>query len=262
MSVTINDRSLADLVYMVSELDGHLAPTVPRREGVALANGPGVWGTTVTIEPRTITVGLDVRPTTLAARQTLMDSLKRRLAGLLELRTDDLPGRVVSCLLSGIAVEFYTGAYALPAVYVRLQFTAIDPARTDVEPLVYGLSTARTACPLGTDPVAPTLWIYGSCTNPVVIVRSAAGAEVSRMTFTVVLGTNDALLIDGGTQQITRTVAGVVQTGTNSGLAAFTSGAFPLLAPDDGTPDGAWPTIELTASSGTPTGLALYSRRW
>lgn len=266
MSVYINDRPLAALVYGVNELDGHLAPALPQRAPVPLANSAAIFGTTVTVESRSVVVGLDVRPTTLVNRQTLIDTLKRRMAGLLELRTDDLPGRVLRCLLAGVQVELYTAALVNPACYITLTFTAVDPARHDVEPLVYGLSTARTVCPVGTDTSAPRVWLFGAATavvNPAILVRSLTGAEVARMTFTVSLAQNDALVIDAGTQQIERYVAGVLQIGTGSGLAALTSGRFPILSPEDAADEGGtMPTVELTATSGTPTGLILYTRRW
>jgi hypothetical protein len=99
--------------------------------------------------------------------------------------------------------------------------------------------------------------------NPVVIVRDHTGTEVMRLTLTGSLGANDALAIDGATQQIDRFAIGVLQTGTNSGLGWLTSGRFPLLDPTDANPDApAWGTIELAATSGTPTGLVAYHRRW
>ena len=60
-------------------------------------------------------------------------------------------------------------------------------------------------------------------------------------------------------QTIARYVSGVLQTGANGGNAWLTSGQFPLLAPEDAI-EGAGVTVELTATSGTPTGLLLYTR--
>lgn len=263
MSVLVNGRDLATLVYGISELDGHLAPQVPQRAPVALANSPGVYGTEITVSPREVRVGLDVRPTTLADRQTVMDTLKRRLGGLLELTTLDLPTRVLRCELQGVDVELYTGAFAIPACFVTLRFVAVDPARWDVQPLTYGLSTSRTACPLGTDTSAPVLEVWGTCTNPVVILRAHTGREVARLTLTASLASTDALVIDTAAQTITRLNSGVEQTGVSAGLTALTSGTFPILSPEDASPLGtAWPTLELSAASGTPTGLVTYFRRW
>jgi hypothetical protein len=60
-------------------------------------------------------------------------------------------------------------------------------------------------------------------------------------------------------QRIARYVAGVLQTGTSAGDAWLTSGQFPLLDPADAI-GGDGITMELTATSGTPTGLAVYTR--
>lgn len=263
MSVTINGRTLDALVYQVCELAGHVAPTTPQRAPVGLAGAPGVYGTELTVSPREVTVGLDVRPTTLSDRQTVMDTLRRRLGGLLELTTLDLPTRVLRCELQGVETDFYSGAYAQTAVYVRLRFVAVDPARWDIQPLTYGLSTARTACPVGTDTSAPVLELYGSCTNPAVTIFSHTGEQVAQMTFAATLGANDTLLIDCATQELQRWNAGVLQTGAQSGLTALTNGPFLLLSPEDADPMGTrWPTLSLSAASGTPTGLVRYFRRW
>ncbi len=259
----INDTDVGRLVYGVASLDGHLAPAMPQREAITLADSAARWSTRVQARPREIRIECDVRPDSLADRQTVLDRLTRRLSGLLEVRTADLPQRVLLARCTAIAVELYPAGFAVLPCWVTITLEALDPVRVDVEPLVYGLTTARTVCPVGTATSSPRIWIYGACTNPVIIVRAASGAEVMRLTFTVTLGANDALAIDSAEQTIVRTVAGVVQTGTASGLACLTSGRFPLLASDDATADlAASPTMELAASSGTPTGLLLYHRRW
>lgn len=263
MSITVNGYDLGRLVYHLSEIDGHLAPTVTPRGIITLGNAAGLWSTQVTVTPREVMVGCDVRPDSLADRQAIMDRLARRLGGDLEITTADLPTRFLRGRLSAVEVQLYPGSFAQPACFVTLRFAIPDAARSEVEPLVYGLSTARTSCPVGTATSAPFVYVYGACTNPVVILRGASGAEVGRLTFTVTLGATESLAIDASTQRIDRTTAGVIQTGASSGLAVFTSGVFPILSPEDATPDGtAWPTLELAASSGTPTGLVLYQRRY
>lgn len=263
MSVYVNGRDLAALVYGILDLQGHLGAVLPQRETVPLANGPGVYGTTVTVAPREVTVMLDVRPTLVADRVTSLDTVRRRLGGLLELTTADLPGRVLRCELRDLGVQFYSAPLAIPHIAVTLKFVAVDPARWDVQPLTYGLSTTRVACPLGTDTSAPDLELYGTCTNPTVILRAHTGAEVARLEFSAGLAANDALVISCSQQTITRYSSGVVQTGSLSGLSALTGGRFFVLSPEDASPLGTvWPTIELTAASGTPIGLVTYTRRY
>lgn len=256
-SIRVNRRWLDRLVYQVSLLDGHLAPMVPTSDVIALGNGPGVLGSTVRVEPRSVVVGLDMRPPTFRGRQEALDAIRQALAGLLEIETPDAPGRVLHAELQSVRVELYSGAHAMREVWVECTFLAVDPAREDVEPTVLALSTTPQPVPLGNDTVAPWLEISGGCTNPAVVIRNGAGVEVSRTTFAAILAANDALTIDSSTGDIERYVAGVRQTGVNHGLAAYASGPLPLLSPEDGAA-----TIALEATGGTPVGALTYRRRW
>ena len=261
MSVFLDDRPLTDTVAAVLSIDGALPPAVALRSTQPIANSPGVFGTQVTIAPRTIAVGLDVRPTSVIDRVSIMDALQRRLTGLRLFRMDDAPTREQYVVCSGVSVSFYQSV-AIPRCYVELAFTAVDPTRFEREARVVALSTARAECLIGTMPSAPLLYLYGgspSVVNPVVLVRNDSGDETHRLTLTGTLAANDALVIDSARQTIDRYVAGVLQTGTNSGNAWLTSGQFPLLDPTDAL-DGTGLTIELTATSGTPTGLAVCTR--
>lgn len=263
----VNRRPLADLVQDILVLDGHLAPTAPRPTVLPLANAGGVFGSVATLAPRALTVGLHCTPVTQVDRQALLQSLHYRIGrDLLEITTDDLPGQCVRAQLDSVTVELYTGAYATPTCYVQLTFVAADPARIDLEPLLYPLSTAPRAIPVGTATVAPLVWLFGgspTVVDPVVIQRDHTGAEVLRCTLTASLATNDYLAIDCARHTIARYVAGVLQTGASAGLGAFTGGRYPVLSPHDGVPDAAiWGTLELTATSGTPTGAVALHRRW
>lgn len=260
MSVFLDDRPLTDTVRDVLTVDGALAPAVEVRTPQALANSVGTWGTGVLVNARTVTVGLDVWPTTLLDRVTVLDTLKRRVGGLRLFRMADAPTREVYVTLAGVTVEFYH--IAIARCFVSLQFSAVDPTRYEREARALALSTSRTETLVGTVPSAPTVYLYGaspSVVNPVIVVRNDSGDETHRLTLTGTLATNDALVIDCARQQIDRYVAGVLQTGTASGNAWLTSGQFPLLAPEDSL-EGAGITVELAATSGTPTGLLLYQR--
>lgn len=259
----INDRPLDDLVRQVLSFDGYLAPVVATAPALELANSAAVFGTATTVPPRTLTIGCDVRPASFVDRQAVMDGLKRRLLGLLEIRTGDLEDRVLRGVLRQVRVEFYGGAHAQLPIYLELEILCADPARFDQEPTLRALSTSRTVCPVGTEPSAPIVWICGACTNPEVVVRAHTGTEVSRLTFTVTLASTDYLVIDASQQTVDRYVAGVRQTGAAAGLASLSSGRFPILFPADaGATPLAGPTLELTSSAGTATGLVSYLRRW
>lgn len=260
MSVFLDDRPITDTVRDVLTVDGALSPAAEVRAAQPLANAPGVFGTGVTVGPRTITVGLDVWPATIVDRVTVLDTIKRRVGGLRLFRMTDSPSREMFVTLAGATVEFYH--IAQPRFFLSLSFTAVDPTRYEREARVVALSTARAAAPVGTVPSAPVLWLYGgspSVVNPVVIVRNDSGDETHRLTLTGTLATNDALMIDAARHTIDRYVAGVLQTGTNSGNAWLTSGQFPTLAPEDAI-EGAGITVELAATSGTPTGVMTYTR--
>jgi hypothetical protein len=260
MSVYLDDRLLTDTVNDVFTVDGALVPAVELRTPQAIANSLGTWGTGVTVNARGITVGLDVWPTTQADRVTVMDTIKRRVGGLRLFRMADSPTRETYVTLTDVKVEFYH--IAIPRCFVSLQFSAVDPTRYEREARALALSTSRMEALLGTVPSAPIVYLYGaspSVVNPVVIVRNDSGDETHRLTLTGTLATNDALVIDSARQTIDRYVAGVLQTGTSSGNAWLTSGQFPLLAPEDAI-EGVGVTVELSATSGTPTGLLLYTR--
>lgn len=260
MSVLLDDRLLTATVRDVLTVDGALAPVVGMPAFLQRANAPGSLGSVVTVAPRTITIGLDVWPTTLPDRVTVLDALRRRVEGLRLFRMEDSPTREQYVVCTSVRVEFYH--ISIPRCYVEVQCVAVDPTRYEREPRAVALTTARTECPIGNTTSAPLVYLYGaspSVVNPVVIVRNASGDETHRLTLTGTLATADALLVDCARQTITRYVSGVVQTGTNSGNAWLTSGVFPLLAPEDAI-DGAGITIELAATTGTPTGLALYQR--
>lgn len=260
MSVYLDDRLLTDTVRDVMTVEGALAPAVELRAAQPLANAAGVLGTSVTVAPRIITVGLDVWPDSLPDRVTTIDTLKRRTGGLRLFRMTDAPARELFVTLSGVTVEFYH--IAIPRCFVSLQFTAVDPTRYEREGRAVALSPSRVEVPIGTVPSAPVVYLYGgtpSVVDPVIVVRNDSGDETHRLTLTGTLAANNALVIDCARQTIDRYVAGVLQTGTNSGNAWLTSGQFPLLAPEDSL-EGAGITVELAATSGTPEGLLLYQR--
>ena len=263
-SVYLNDRSLSALVTAITGLDGYLSPDAPARELVALANSAAIVGSTVTVSPRTITVTVDIATAALLDRQTMLDALARELRGRLLFRTADRPTREISVVCQGTGLTFYDGALSVVACSVALTLVAADPVWTDREPRLYALSTARAALPVGTATSAPVVVLNGgspSVVNPTIIMRDASGAETHRLTLTGTLATNNWIEIDSAAQTLDRYVGGVLQSGSASGMAWLTGGAFPILDPSDAI-NGTGITMELTATSGTPTGLTLYKRAW
>jgi hypothetical protein len=228
---------------------------------LALANGGGVFGSTVSLTPKRITVGLLVRPASIVTRETVLDALLLSLAGVLPISTDAAPDRIGYGILAGTPVVTPChNAFGVPEFDIVLTFDFPDPIRYARSPYTRGLTTARVSCPVGTLPSLCRIWMYGNATpvvNPSIILRRQTGEIVSTLLLTGSLGSNTALDIGRTPQRIEHYSAGVLSTGTAAGLTWYTSGAFPVLSPDDGTP-----TIELSSTSGTPTGLLLSRESW
>lgn len=265
----VNDADLAAIVYSLTAIGGHLSAAVARPDTVALANAPGVTGCVVTIAARRVVVEVQLRAATFAARQTLLDTLWRRLGGTLEFRSDDVPGRLLRVQLDDAQASYAPSPspFAYPMATVTLVFDAKDPYWSDREPLPFALSTARKGIPVGTATSALLFELYGaspSVVDPVIVVRSHTGAAVMTFTLTGTIALDDSVVIDASRQTIDRYVAGVLQTGVDNGLGMLAAGSrFPILSPEDASADGtAWGTVELTATSGTPTGVCVATRRW
>ena len=260
--IYLNDRPLDSLVRDYLALDGYLSPSVAVRSQLPAANAASLWGSSVSMNTRTVGVMVHLEASSFITRTAVVDSLFRACRGLRLFRTADAPDRELWVELTRCEVAFYDGAFTHTECMLTMAFVAADPVRYAREAVPLSLSTARAEVEVGNVPSAPTLWLYGaspSVVDPVVIVRNAQGDETHRLTLTGTLATNDALLIDSARQSITRYVAGAIQTGTSAGDAWLASGTFPLIAPEDAI-DTAGVTVELSSASGTPTGLLLNVR--
>jgi hypothetical protein len=266
----VNQRALTSLVSAVLvenwQLDGLIGGSVPTTPSLETANAGAVYGSSVTLQGRRITASLRVRAATIADRETYADALLIALSGLLELSTDAATGRVWYGVLAGTPTMEAPGVFAIPVLDITFVFDLANPTRYALDPYTRALSTARVACPVGTLASQPRVWLYGNATpivNPHVIVRSHTGEIVCDLALTVSLGSNTALDIGRTPERIESYAAGVLQTGALAGLALYTSGRFPVLSPDDANPAAsAWPTVELSSDSGTPTGLLLAREAW
>lgn len=258
---TVNRRPLDDLVWQLLAIDGYLPPLVPSGVPIDLAYGPGVWGSGVTVSARTVTAKMDLRPSTFVERAELLDALRRRIPLLAELRTADVQGRYLTARLSDIQVVYYTGAHANPIIGVDITWTAVDGFWRDDDVLSRALTTARVNCPVGTGVSHTLITLKGAGTavvDPVITVRSLTGEPLSVLTLAGSLTTNMGLVIDSAQSDLALYDSGTLQTGTSSGNNWLVSGDFPLLSGEDGESV----TVELSSTSGTPTGLLLYQRVW
>lgn len=272
-AILLDGRALTDLVFDVLRIDGQLAPSVSSTPAVTMANAPSVLGATVGVSPRRIAVKVEIWAATIALRDTLLDTLWRRIGhSERELSVVSSPSRAVRVTCDAIDVTYYDAAHGSPVCALDFVFLALDPRRRELQPQLWTLSSARRSVPIGTEVSAPRFWLYGNATpivDPVVIVRRFTGEEVSRLTLdgvtdtraTASLGANNALLIDSARQSIEYYVSGVRQTGAEHGLSWYGDGQFPVFSPEDCAAElSAWGTIEVSATSGTPTGLLTYYR--
>ncbi len=266
----VNQRELTSIVSAVLvenwQLDGVIGGSVPTTASLETANAGAVYGSTLTLAGRRITASLRVHAATISDRETYADALLIAFSGLLELSTDAASGRVWYGMLAGTPTVEIMGTFAMPVLDITFVFDLANPTRYALEPYTRALSTARVACPVGTLPSQPRVWLVGNATpivNPHVIVRSHTGEIVCDLALTVSLGSNTYLDIGRTPERIESYAAGVLQTGTSAGLTLYTSGRFPILSPDDANPAAsAWPTVELSSDSGTPTGLLLCREAW
>jgi hypothetical protein len=199
---------------------------------------------------------------TMAAALTKLDALRATLSeGEVAVRTTYAPDRYCLAIL-----ETQDGEHRVPQrvngmVIVALSFLVKDGVAFRLQPDGYALSTARTSCPIGTAPSPPDIVLHGNgatLTAPIIRIRNAAGDIVQTMGFTGI-GATDYLLIDCLRTTITKAV-GSVKTDATS---LWNSGDFPLLQPTDGWVEGGiYPTVELTATAGTPVGVINYRRRY
>lgn len=210
-----------------------------------------------------------IKQTTMALALAKLDALRNLLGGgEVRLRSVYAPDRY--CL--GLC-ETTEGAPANANVIdgqvaVKLLFTIPAGVAFLTNPDGYALTTARTACPMGTEDTPPMLLVHGNgatLQDPTITVRNAAGDVVQTMGFSTatlagaVLGATSFLRIDCARTRISLSTAGVI----TDGMGLFTSGDFPLLRRYDGWYEtSAWSTVELSAVAGTPVGEIHYTRRY
>lgn len=120
------------------------------------------------------------------------------------------------------------------------------------------LTTTFADLPAGTGPIYPVVTINGAATpvvNPVITLEDEAAVEIGTLTLIVSLGSGVSRVVDMANETI-------VDGGGVSKYSEFTAGKFLRVLPEDFVHEAAsWARMKLTATSGTPTGNAVY-RRW
>lgn len=216
-TVTLNGTPVENYGLQLSDLTGWLdvaprdfAPvTAPVRPGqIPLSTGSSM-------QPRSLGLKFYVQPSSLKDRRDKLSALFAQLSGQLEISTIEDPTKVCYGYLTGAQTSSPFRPLLSPEVYSDVALTCFDPLWYDREPQMYGSpsSGTRVVLPIGSAPIRRLRYIIsgagGVATNPVVILRSANGAERQRMTLTVGIGTNDYVVIDCDAYTITKFTAGV-----------------------------------------------------
>lgn len=215
------------------------------------------------VDSRVITCkGFVDRQASQAQAVQIVDAVKAICgAGTNEVRFVDKTDRTFLADLTDAKVAGGTVQFLDTYRTIELTFTANLPAGFDQA----GRTTAFSATPAnlfpGSAPIVPVLRIFanaGLATNPTITYRDLAGNIRGQLALTQVLATTDYLEINLDTKVISRSLSGVI-----SGPVPIASGDFFAIDPADGDRvNGIGPTIEVTASAGTPTGVAYYRRMW
>lgn len=262
--VWINDYPLTAAAFQFEKVEGWQDGLEIRPASVAIPGWAGELGTGLAAAaPRTIVCTGWVFVSTQAGLVAAIDQVKALAgAGLSEVRFVDRLDRTFWAQLTRWRT---TGAKAVqfnrPARGVELTFTCPSPAGFDQVGRTIAFSATPAQLSLGSAPVAPIIRIFapaGSVTNPTLTYRDLAGNVRGSITLTQILATTDWLEVNMDTQVITRSLSGVV-----TGPVPIAAGTFFALDPADGDViNGVGPTLEVTASAGAPTGLALYRRTY
>jgi len=232
------------------------AVEAPGRDGLVLSS------TLPKVGARELVLPGHVVADTHATLLTYLDALKYRLSlGLLDVRLADDTTKRIFARLSRFTSLPAPRELARRIAEIEIRLLAHDPYWYTVALDSTAFTTSNTAMALGTAPTRPTMIrITGICVNPIVIYKNSAGIEIRRMGFTYSQpGATDKIEIDCINQTITKTVSGT----PSNAASLLTSGDFITLDPQHGDyPNSAWPTLNLSVSSGTPTCLCEYYRAW
>jgi hypothetical protein len=268
MALTINGRTLAALGVTARELSGWLDGPDFSRGSVALPNVLGVLpASAATSSARQIRLVLNVPAATLTARATILATLADAFAGLLSLRFDDTPTRIVRAVAGPFTVASIAPAIGMSEagknMTVSVPLLAFDGSSYDDEPrsLVLGATSVEIA--LGTLP-APGIvqwsgaWSAGAART--LTYRGANGIAYGALVLTPPVGasltSSEFIEIDLGRRYITKVSATGVRTNAYGWLSA---GSWFVPESADGNRGALrWPTFEISAGAG----VFFYRRTW
>lgn len=269
-AVYVNETALDTLGCYVEQLDSAFAAPsrayatvqVPGRHGVVLSGDPESAS-------RTLVIGGSIVPSgwTVAALRTAADQLKALASrALIKVILDDdvTSPRQIDAVCESCDITPLVHPLVTLGARFRLIARCPDPTWADVMGQIIAFGTAASAVPLGTAPsggiVRITAFGATDVVDPTLSYLSAGGVLLQSMAFsgTLTAGT-EYLEIDLDRATVRKVSSG---TATNA-ISWLTSGEFFGLDPHDGDPlNGSHPQLQVTASSGTPTATATYTKRW
>jgi hypothetical protein len=267
-----NDRDVTtDFLFVLQAMSGLPGTMGSAPRDLPMLDGPEV--SEAILDPRlmrrkpgTASVRGFISAPSVAAMVSALDALKGViLGGEFAVRTGYASDRQCFAVCDNAPGEAFVGEMLDGKVAISLSLTIRSGVAERLVPDGYALSTTRVACPQWTAETRPVILVHGggaALTNPVVTMRNAGGDSVQSVGFTVSLGANDALRIDCARGLVSKIASGVVSDALAAGY--WTSGDFALVFRPlvDGNPEaGAYPSLELSASSGTPVGRVTYTRR-
>lgn len=218
----INGRDLDDDGWTLTGLAGWMAGASVQRGVTALQNIGGVVpNSQYTVDQRTMPVTFERSLTSITDRDAALYTLQDRLRGLLWVRFDDAPARVVRCIATPLVVEpmAEVTVFSVAAIRVRCTLIAYDGASYDTEPQVRALATTPVEIPLGTLPSGGIVtWggAWTATTARTLILRDAGGVARTTMTVTAPSGeslaSTDFLEIDLLRRYVTKVTSAGVRT--------------------------------------------------
>ena len=228
---------------------------VPTGAHVAIITAP-----TPKVRERRLRFSIGMTAADLATLLSNQLKLKARLTrGEVQLSFSDASSKAFFCYRGQIRrVGGHGPELVQTAQLLDCEFEVPVPYLQTVTPESVSLTTAFADLPAGTGPIYPVITINGAATpvvDPVITIEDSSAVELGTFTLTASLGAGETRVVDMLNETV-KDESGVSQ------YADFTAGKFLRVLPEDFVYEtSSWARAKLTATSGTPTGDAVF-RKW
>lgn len=256
-ALMVDGFDLSTLDFRVQSLAGHrnMPEAVWPQTDVPARYGPVLLSDTAQRKARPIKVQGVFDSTSLASLYANTDEAKARMDGALRTYTVvDNEAREHRAYLLKWEAQGLPPELTTPRTYVTLTLWCPDPRAYSTGDTVVNFGATATAVPLGNAPTHPVIRIAGTASAPALVYKTSTGGERGRVTLATTIGSTGYIDIDMDAGTL------VDETGANvSAVYATTVSGFFALDPLDGTYwSSGWPTVEVSAGSGTAT----YRKAW